>query len=71
MRVYLFQSGQAGRVCAYSSDVVGLTLPLEYGPWRAVAVGTSWPADALSPDVVDAIRQDGHYLLVPKTDERS
>jgi hypothetical protein len=68
MRVYLFQSGQDNRICAYSSDTVGLTLPPEYGPWRAVAVGTSWPSDALSGDVVDAIRQYGHYLLRPKID---
>lgn len=59
-----------GRVCAYTRDRAGSTLPEEYGPWRAVAAGASWPTDALSADVVDAIQQFGHYLLMPKTDER-
>jgi hypothetical protein len=51
MRIYMFQSGLRSNIYAFDRDIVGASLPKEYGPWRSVAQSTSFPVKQLSPPV--------------------
>ena len=66
MRVYMFRSELRSNIHAFDRDVMGASLPEEYGPWLSMADSTSFPVKHLSPPVQAAIKRHGYYVLLPR-----
>jgi hypothetical protein len=61
----MFQSQLRSNGYAFDRNVGGASLPKDCGPWRSVAQSMSFSVKQLSPQVQNAIRRHGYYVLLP------
>ena len=62
MDVYLFLSGSAWNLSAFTFDQSGANLPAEYGPWTPANGGRVMLLGAADP-ISRAVSKDGFFLL--------
>jgi hypothetical protein len=63
MVLYRFASSEYATVLAFTGDVTGRNLPVDYAPWHSVDGGNGVEHGTLAPSIMESIGLTGHFLL--------